>query len=71
MATVPEVLADLSDPLGEGIRRELPNSDFVRHMWSSVRDLRDIHGVSEQTTANVVPGSWRNRAFRANEEISS
>ena len=71
MATVPEVLADLSGPLGENIRRELPNSDLVRRIWSSVRDLRDIHGVSEEAMANVVPESWRNRSFHANEEIYS
>ena len=47
---------------------ELPNSDLVRRICSSVRDLRDIHGVSEEAMANVVPGSWRNRAFRANEK---
>ena len=65
---MPEVLADLSGPLGEKVRRELPNSDLVRRIWSSVRDLRDIHGVSEEAMANVVPESWWNRAFPANEE---
>ena len=38
---------------------------------SSVRDLRDIHGVSEEAMANVVLESWRNRAFRPNEETVS
>ena len=64
---MPEVLADLSGPLGEKVRRELPNSDLACRIWSSVRDFRDIHGVSEETMANVVPESWRNRAFRTNE----
>ena len=60
---MPEVLADLSGPLGEKVRRELPNSDLVRRIWNSVRDLRDIHGVSEEAMANVVPESCRNRAL--------
>ena len=63
MATVSEVLTDLSGPLGEKVRRELPNSDLVRRIWNSVRDLRDIHGVSEEAMANVVPESCRNRAL--------
>ena len=54
---MPEVLADLSGPLGEKVRRELPNSDLVRRIWSSVMDLRDIHGVSEEAMANMVPES--------------
>ena len=68
---MPEVLADLSGPLGEKVRRELPNSDLVRRIWSSVRDRRGIHRVSEEAMAEVVPESWRNRAFRANEERAS
>ena len=70
-ATVPEVLADLCGPLGENVRRELLNSDLVRRIWSSVRDLRDINGESEEAMANMVPESWRNRAFRANMEGGS
>ena len=41
VATVPEVLTDLSGPLGGKSRRDMPNSDLVR------ADLRDIHGVLE------------------------
>ena len=71
VATVPDVLADLSSPLGENFRRELPNSDLVRRIWSSGRALRDIHGVLGEAMANVVPESWPNRAFRAKEERAS
>ena len=48
MATVPEVLADLSCAIGNKVRRELPDSDLVRRIWNSTRDLRDVHGVSEE-----------------------
>ena len=44
MATTPEVLADLSGPLGGKVGRVLFNSDLVRRIWSSVRELRNIHG---------------------------
>ena len=71
VATVLEILADLSGLLREKVWRELPNSDLVCRICSSVRDLRDIHGVSEEAMANVAPESWRNRAFRANEERAS
>ena len=45
VATVPEVLADLSGAIGNKVRRELPDSDLVRHIWNSVKDLRGVHGV--------------------------
>ena len=71
VATVPEVLADLSGAIGNKARRVLPDSDLVRRIWNSVRDLRDMHGVSEEAMANIVPESWRDRAFRAGEQGAS
>ena len=71
VATVPEVIADLSGAIGNNARRELPDSDLVRRIWNSVRDLRDVHGVSEQAMVNIVPESWRDRAFRAGEQGAS
>ena len=61
--TLPEVLADLSGATGDKVRRELPDSDLVLRIWSSVRGLRDVHGVSKEAMANIVPESWRGRAF--------
>ena len=68
---VPEVLADLSGAIGEKVRREPSDSYLVRRIWESVRDLRDVHGVSEEAMANIVPESWRDRAFRAGEQGAS
>ena len=51
--TMPEVLADLSGAIGDKVRRELPDSDLVRGTWNNVRDLRNVHGVSEKAMANV------------------
>ena len=71
VATVPDVLADLSGAIENKIRRELPDSDLVRRIWNSVRDLRDVHWVSKEAMANIVPESWRDRAFRAGEQGAS
>ena len=71
VATVPEVLANLFGAIGNKVRRELPDSDLVRRIWNSVRDLHDVHGVSEEAMANIVPESWRGRAFRAGEQGAS
>ena len=52
VATVPEVLSDLSSAIENKVRRELPDSWRI---WNSVRNLRDVHGVSEEAVANIVP----------------
>ena len=62
------MLADLSGAIGNKVGRELPDADLVRRTWNSVRDLRDVHGVSEEAMENIVPESWRDRAFRAGEQ---
>ena len=69
VAMVPEVLADLSGAIGNKVRRELPDSDLVRCIWNSGRDLSDVRGVSEEAMANIVLESWRDRAIlRAGEQ---
>ena len=71
VATVPEVLADLSGATGEKVRMGLPDSDLVRRTWNSVRDLRDVHGASEEAMADIAPESWRDKVFRAGEQGAS
>ena len=71
VVTVQEVLADLPGAIGEKVRRGLPDSDLVRRMRKSVRDLRDVHGVSEEAMANIAPESWRDRVFRAGQQGAS
>ena len=34
---------------------ELLNSDLFRRIWSSVRGIHDIHGVSEESIHNMGP----------------
>eukprot|EP00904_Undaria_pinnatifida_P011356 jgi/Undpi1/7350/HiC_scaffold_22.g09823.m1 len=71
VATVTEVLPGLSGATGDEVWRELPDSDLVRRTWNSVRNLRDVHGVSEEAMTNIVPEVWRDRAFRAGEQGAS
>ena len=70
VATVPEALADLSGAIGDKVRGELPDSDLVGRIRNSVRDLRDVHGVSEEVIANIVQKNWRDRASRGGEQES-
>ena len=67
--TLPEVLADLSGAIGEKVRRELPDSDLVRRIWKSVRDLRDVHGVSEEAMANIVPEAGGTAPFEQENKV--
>ena len=71
VVTVPEVLADLSEVIGDEVQRELPDSDLVRRNWNSIRDLRDVHGIVEEAMANIVPESWQDRALRGGEQEAS
>ena len=71
MATVQEALAALSGAIGEKVRRGLPESDFVRRIWGSIKDLHDVHGVPEDSMTNIVPESWPHRALRAGEQGAS
>lgn len=50
---------------GEGCPTKNPSAD----VWRSVRDLRDVRGVSKE--ANTAPESWRDRAFREVEQGAS
>lgn len=59
VGTAPEVFSDLYGTLGETVVRELSDSDPTRGTWSSVKDLRDVSGVSEEVMARVFPVSRR------------
>ena len=58
-------------PERDKVRRMLPDSDLVRGIWSSIRDLGDVHGVLEEAMANTMPKIWRGRVFRAGDQHAS
>ena len=68
VATAPEDLTDILGIIGEKVRRGLPDSDLVRRIWRSVRDLRDVKWFSEEAMANIVPESWHDRALRPGQQ---
>ena len=57
VATVSEVLADLSGTLGKHVWRELPDSELVRR--TSARDLGSVNGVSEDSRAGEESAPWQ------------
>ena len=65
VATVPEVLTDISDGIEEKVPKGFPESDPVHRFWRGVRDLRDVHVVSEEAIGNIVPENWPDEAFPA------
>ena len=71
VATVPGVLADVLGAVGENVRRGLPDSDLTRRIWRSIKDLRNAHGVFKEAMANIVPETWRDKAFRPGKQDAS
>ena len=54
----PEVLADLTGPLGDRVRRGLPESRIIAQLGGSLREIRDQSGVTKEEMASIVPESW-------------
>ena len=55
---LPEVLADLTGPLGDRVRRGLPESKFIAHLGGSLREIRGTRGVTKEEMARIVLESW-------------
>ena len=52
MGILPEVLADLTGPLGDRVRRGLPESSIIAQLGGSLREIRDTWGEWRR-------GRWR------------
>ena len=57
MGTLPEILADLLSPLGDRVRRRLPESSIITQLGGSLREIRDTSGISKEEMAGIVPES--------------
>ena len=55
---LPEFLADLTGPLRDRVRRGLPASRIIAQLGGSLREIRDIWGVTKKEMAGIVPESW-------------
>ena len=57
METLPEVIADLTGPLGDQVRRGLPESNIVAQLGGRLRKIRETW-VAKESMAGIVPESW-------------
>ena len=55
---LPEFLAGLTGPLRDRVRRGLPASRIIAQLGGSLREIRDIWGVTKKEMAGIVPESW-------------
>lgn len=56
---LPEVLADLTGPLGDQVRAELPESIIIAQLGGSVWKIQaQTWGVSREAMPGIVPDPW-------------
>ena len=53
-----EVLTDFTGPLGDKLRRGLPESGIFPQLGDSLREIRDTWGVTKEAMAGIVPEPW-------------
>ena len=58
---MPEVLADFAGPIGDRVKRELPESSLIAQPGSSLREIRDTWGFTKEAKAGIVPDFGWNR----------
>ena len=64
---LPEVLADVTVPVGNRMRKGLPESRIIAQLGGSLREIRDTWAVTKEEMAGIVPGprmQWGLRAER-------
>ena len=54
---LPEVLADLTSPLRNRVRRGLSESRNIAQLGGSLREIQDTWGVTKEEMAGIVPES--------------
>ena len=54
---LPEVLADLTGPFGDWVRRGLPESSIIAQLGGSLREIRGKRGVTKKAMTGIVPDS--------------
>ena len=55
---LPEVLAHLTSPLGDRMRKGLLELKVIAQLGGSLREIRDTWRVTEEKIADIVPESW-------------
>ena len=67
---LPEVPADLTSPLGDEVRRGLPESSIIALLGGSLREIRDTWGMAEEAMADNVPESWLELGLDAEGDLA-
>ena len=52
---LPEILADLTGPLGRRARMGFHESSIIAQLEGSLRETRDARGVPKEVMAGIVP----------------
>ena len=71
VGALPEVIADLTGPLGGRLRRVLPESNIIYQLGGSLRELRGTWGVTKEAMAGIVPESWVAWVLGADGDLAS
>ena len=61
----PGILAGLTGPIGNKLRRRLPKSSIISELGYNLREIRDTWGVTKEGMADIVPESCSERGLGA------
>ena len=56
--TLPEAIPDITGPLGDRVRRGVPESNIIAQLGGSLREIRETWGETKEAMAGIIPESW-------------
>ena len=72
VVTLPEAIADLTEPLGDRVkRRELPESNIIAPLGGSLREIRKTWGVTKGAMAGNISEYWSEWGLSAEGHLAS
>ena len=71
VGALPEDIADLTGPLGDGMRRRLPESNVIAQLGGSLREIRDTGGVTKEPMTGIIPESLLEWGLGAEGDLAS
>lgn len=58
VGTLTEILADVTGPLGDKLKRRLPESSIIARLGDRLREIRDTEAATKEAVARIVPETW-------------
>ena len=52
---LPEVLGDLTGPLGDRVKRDLPESSIIAELGGNLREIWDTWGMTKEAMEGIAP----------------